>query len=114
VALIAIELPASRALGEGIVGTVAALSAIVAEQGWTLDTVLVGLAGTGLTFGMWWIYQLVPSAQILARLRERAFVWSFGQIVAIAAIVATGAGLHVSAYFLEGRRTSALWQPSSP
>ena len=42
-------------LGEGIVGTVAALSAAVAQQGWTLGAGLVGVAGTGLTFGMWWI-----------------------------------------------------------
>ncbi|MGH7463131.1 MAG: low temperature requirement protein A, partial [Longimicrobiales bacterium] len=89
------------ALGEGIVGTVAALSAIIAGEGWTLDTILVGIAGTGLTFGMWWIYELVPSAQILAQHCHRAFVWSFCQIVVIAAIVATGAGLHVSAGFLE-------------
>jgi len=34
-------------LGEGIVGTVAALSAAVAQQGWTLGAVLVGIAGTG-------------------------------------------------------------------
>ena len=40
------------ALGEGVVGTVAALSASVQEQGWTLDAALVGLAGTGRTFGM--------------------------------------------------------------
>ena len=40
------------ALGEGVVGTVAALSAIADTQGWTLGTALVGVAGTGLTFGM--------------------------------------------------------------
>ena len=41
------------ALGEGVVGTVASLSAVVAAQGWTTDAVLVAVAGTGLTFGMW-------------------------------------------------------------
>ena len=46
------------ALGEGVVGTVAALSAVVDRQGWTLDAVLVGIAGIGLTFGMWWVYYL--------------------------------------------------------
>jgi low temperature requirement protein LtrA len=40
------------ALGEGVVGTVAALSAMIDRQGWTLDAVLVGIAGMGLTFGM--------------------------------------------------------------
>ena len=89
------------ALGEGVVGTVATLSAVVEEHGWTLDTALVGLAGTGLTFGMWWIYYMLPSAPILHAHRERAFVWGYGQIIILAAIVATGAGLHVAALFIE-------------
>jgi low temperature requirement A protein (LtrA) len=33
------------ALGEGVVGTVAALSAAADRQGWTVDAVLVGIAG---------------------------------------------------------------------
>ena len=89
------------ALGEGVVGTVAALSAVIEQQGWTVDAALVGIAGTGLTFGMWWIYYLVPSAQILHEHRNRAFVWGYGQMVIVTAIVATGAGLHVAAYFIE-------------
>jgi hypothetical protein len=31
---------------------VAAVSAVVQTQGWSLDAALVALAGTGLTFGM--------------------------------------------------------------
>lgn len=89
------------ALGEGVVGTVATLSAVVEANGWTLDTALVGLAGTGLTFGMWWIYYMLPSATILHAHRERCFVWGYGQIIIIASIVATGAGLHVAALFIE-------------
>jgi low temperature requirement protein LtrA len=89
------------ALGEGVVGTVAALSAVVEQQGWTMDTALVGIAGTGLTFGIWWIYYLVPSAQILHRHRNRAFVWGYGQMPIVTSIVATGAGLHVAAYFID-------------
>ena len=50
------------ALGEGVVGTVATLSAVVEEQGWTMDAALVCIAGTGLTFGMWWVYYMLPSA----------------------------------------------------
>ena len=49
------------ALGEGVVGTVATLSAAVEEHGWTLDAALVCIAGTGLTFGMWWIYYIMPA-----------------------------------------------------
>lgn len=89
------------ALGEGVVGTVAALSAVIEAQGWTMDVALACLAGTGLTFGMWWVYSMLPSAPILQRHRDRSFVWGYGQIGIIAAIVATGAGLHVAAYFIE-------------
>jgi low temperature requirement protein LtrA len=89
------------ALGEGVVGTVAALSAVVEQQGWTLDAMLVGIAGTALIFGMWWLYDLLPSAQILERHRDRAFVWGLGQILIVTAIVATGAGLHVAAYYIQ-------------
>jgi hypothetical protein len=59
-------------LGEGVIGTVASLAAVVQRQGWTLDAVLVGVAGTGLTFGMWWTYFLIPSAGILQAHRERS------------------------------------------
>ena len=91
------------ALGEGVVGTVAALSAVVEQQGWSLEAALVGIAGTGLTFGMWWIYYMVPAAEVLERHRDRAFVWGYGQVLIVTAIVATGAGLHVAAYFIERR-----------
>lgn len=89
------------ALGEGIVGTVATISAVVEAQGWNLDAVLVSVAGIGLTLGMWWIYYILPSGQILHHHRNRSFVWGYGQMVIIAAIVAMGAGLHVAAYFIE-------------
>src|SRR6266478_4811626 len=91
---------ATIALGEGIVGTVAALSAVVAQKGWTTDAALVGVAGTALTFGTWWTYYLLPSAPILHTYRHRAFVWGFGQIAIVTSIVATGAGLHVAAYYV--------------
>lgn len=89
------------ALGEGVVGTVASLSAVIESQGWTLDAALVGIAGTSLTFGMWWVYFMLPSARVLEERRECAFVWGYGQMITVASIVATGAGLHVAAYFLE-------------
>ena len=90
------------ALGEGVVGTVAALSAVVDRQGWTLDAMLVGIAGMGLTFGMWWVYYLVPSGEILWRHRDRAPAWGYVQMLIVTSIVATGAGLRVAAYFIEG------------
>ena len=89
------------ALGEGVVGTVAALSAVIEQQGWTQDAALVGIAGTGLTFGMWWVYYILPSAPVLEVHRDRSFVWGYSQMVVVTAIVATGAGLHVAANFIE-------------
>jgi low temperature requirement protein LtrA len=89
-------------LGEGVIGTVATLSAVVHDSGWTLDAALVALAGTGLTFGLWWTYYLTPDAAMLHRHRNRAFVWGYGNIVVFAALAGVGAGLHVAAYYLEG------------
>jgi low temperature requirement protein LtrA len=90
------------ALGEGIVGTAAALSAVVDQQGFTVDAALVGLASSGLVFGMWWVYHLMPSAEIIQQQRNRAAVWSFMQMLIVTAIVATGGGLEVAASFLAG------------
>ena len=91
------------ALGEGLVGTVATLSAEIEHQGWTLETALACLAGVGLTFGMWWVYSILPSANVLHVHRSRAFIWSYGQILIIASIVATGAGLDVAANLIENK-----------
>jgi low temperature requirement protein LtrA len=93
------------ALGEGVVGAVAALSAVVDRQGWTRDAVLTGIAGMGLIFGMWWVYFLVPSGEILQRHRDRAPVWGYFQMLVVTSIVATGSGLRVAADFIEGRGT---------
>jgi hypothetical protein len=74
---------------------------VVEAQGWSLDAALVCIAGIGLTFGLWWIYYLLPSAPVLHAHRERAFVWGYGQMIVVASIVATGAGSHVAAYSIE-------------
>jgi low temperature requirement protein LtrA len=89
------------ALGEGVVGTVASLSAVVKEHGWTSDAIFLVVAGTGLTFGMWWIYFAVPAAELLDAHRERSFWFGYLHIPLFAAIVATGAGLHTAAYYVE-------------
>lgn len=89
------------ALGEGLVGTVATLSAEMEHQGWRLETALACVAGVGLTFSMWWVYSILPSATVLHAHRSRAFVWSYGQILIITSIVATGAGLHLAAGHIE-------------
>lgn len=87
-------------LGEVIVGTVAALEAIVGDAGWTTETALVGLAGVGLTFGMWWTYFVIPYGDLLHH-RARSFGWGYGHLPLFASIVATGAGLHVAALEIE-------------
>jgi low temperature requirement protein LtrA len=89
------------ALGEGVVGTVASLSAAVSAQGWSFDAVFVVVAGVGLTFGMWWTYFIVPQADLLHSHRERSFWFGYLPIVTLGAIVATGAGLHAAAYYIE-------------
>jgi low temperature requirement protein LtrA len=89
------------ALGEGVVGTVASLSAVVAEGGWTVDAVLVAVAGMGLTFGMWWTYYVLPAAPLLEAHRERSFVFGYVHFGVIVPIVAVGAGLHAAAYYIE-------------
>ncbi len=91
------------ALGEGVVGTVTALtSAEDASGGISTDVILVGAAGIGLTFAMWWTYFMLPSGEMLHAKRYLGFRWGYGNIVLFAAIIATGAGLHVAALGLDG------------
>jgi low temperature requirement protein LtrA len=89
------------ALGEGVVGTVASLTAVVNAQGWTFDAAFIVVAGIGLTFGMWWTYFVVPQAELLHARRERSFWFGYFPIITLGAIVATGAGLHAAAYYIE-------------
>ena len=89
------------ALGEGVVGTVASVSAVVGAQGWSYDAIFVAVAGIGLTFGMWWTYFVAPQADLLHAHRERSFFFGYFHIVTFASIVATGAGLHAAAYYIE-------------
>jgi low temperature requirement protein LtrA len=89
------------ALGEGVVGTVASLSAVVSAQGWSFDAVFVVVAGIGLTFGMWWSYFVMPQAELLHAHRERSWWFGYLPIVMFGAIVATGAGLHAAGYYIE-------------
>jgi low temperature requirement protein LtrA len=90
--------------GEVILGTVAAMSALVHDPdiGWTRDAGIVLAAGVGLTFGLWWTYFAIPWADILHHHRERSFFWGYGHMLIYAAITAGGAGLHVAQYYLEG------------
>lgn len=92
-------------LGEVVLGTITAVSAVVDRVGWSAEAVLVAVAGTGLAFGMWWSYFVVPFGEILHRHRRRAWVWGYGGVVVFASIAAMGAGLHTAAYVAEGEAT---------
>ncbi len=89
-------------LGEVVFGTVTALTAVVQEQGWSFEAGVVAVTGTALAFGLWWEYYITPAAEFLARHRERVLFWAFSHILVFASIAATGAGLHVLAYAIEG------------
>jgi low temperature requirement protein LtrA len=88
-------------LGEIVAGTISAISAVVQEQGWSLEAGLVAFGGTAIAFGLWWVYFTMPSGDLLARFRERGFLWGYGHIVLFGALAATGAGLHVAAGVIE-------------
>ncbi len=90
-------------LGEGLLGTAFALEAVIGPDGpgWSADVAVLGLAGTAMTFGMWWIYFVVPSGHVLHAHRERSFGWGYGHIPFFGATVAVGAGLHAAAFHIE-------------
>jgi low temperature requirement protein LtrA len=90
------------ALGEGVIGTVASVSPLIHEHGWTFDSVVLIVAGIVLTFTMWWMYFAIPFGEILHRNRASSWIWGYGHIILFAALAAVGSGLHVGAYIVEG------------
>jgi len=89
------------ALGECLIGAIETLRAIVASHGWSMDAALVGFGGTALAFGMWWIYFILPAGRVLHLRRHRSYFFGYGHVPIFAAIAATGAGLHVAAYYID-------------
>lgn len=89
-------------LGEVILGTILAISAVIEEQGWSLEAGLVAFGGTALAFGMWWSYFVLPFGHLLAHHRERAFPWGYLHLFVFGSLVVTGAGLHVAANVITG------------
>ncbi|WP_394551465.1 low temperature requirement protein A [Agromyces sp. MMS24-JH15] len=89
-------------LGEVVLGTIFAVSAVVEEQQWSVEAGLLAFGGTALAFGLWWVYFMMPSGTVLARHPRRGFPWGYGHILIIGSLAATGAGLHVAAYVIEG------------
>jgi low temperature requirement protein LtrA len=89
-------------LGEVILGTILAISAVVEEYGWTLEAGLIAFGGTALAFGMWWVYFMVPAGPVLARHPLRGFPWGYGHILLFASVIAVGSGLHIAAQVIAG------------
>ncbi len=94
-------------LGEGLLGTMATLSALISPTGpgWSDEVAALGLAGVALTFGLWWTYFVLPWGAALHAHPERSFGWGYGHIVLFGGLVATGAGLHAAAFAIEGSST---------
>ena len=97
-------------LGESVIGTVAALNAVVhGPAGWSVNAALVAVAGIGLTFGMWWMYFAIPFGELLHAHRSRAFSFGYGHLLIFGAVAATGGGLLVAADYLQhGTRIGAV------
>jgi low temperature requirement protein LtrA len=93
-------------LGEGVIGTVAALNAVVhGPAGWSLDAALVAVAGIALTFGIWWMYFALPFGEVLHARRDRAFTFGYGHLPIFGGIAGTGGGLLVAAAYLQHHTT---------
>jgi low temperature requirement protein LtrA len=100
------------ALGEGVFGTVASVSALIERAGWSADAIIVVIAGVGLTFGLWWMYFMVPFGWVLERFRGQFQPFLYLHFVIYTGIVATGAGLHVAALTIEDEGTIGVFGAS--
>ncbi len=89
------------ALGEGVVGTEVAVATVLETTGWSIEIIVLALAGLTITFSLWWLWFLTPAGDALHARRQRAFAWGYGHILVFAAVAAIGAGLHVAAYAIE-------------
>ncbi len=84
-------------LGEVILGTILAISAVIEEDGWSVEAGLVAFGGTALAFGMWWNYFAIPWGEVLKHHRWRGFPWGYLHLFIFGSLVTVGAGLHVAA-----------------
>lgn len=88
-------------LGEVVLGTILAISAVIEASGWSAEVVVLAVGGTVLAFAMWWNYFAIPWAEVLARHRLRAFPWGYLHIVLFGSLVGVGTGLHVAATVID-------------
>lgn len=88
-------------LGEGVVGLVTALQALVKTQGWSSNVVTFGVAAMVVNLALWWIYFSIPTGEALERSPKKSFTWGYGHMIIFMAVAAFGAGLHVAALSVE-------------
>lgn len=90
------------ALGEIVAGTAAIVAALSHASGWSMNPLLVAIAGVAMAFGMWWAYFLLPMGDALARARRRGTLWGWVHVLVFVSIAGAGSGLHVAALTAEG------------
>jgi low temperature requirement protein LtrA len=89
-------------LGEGVLAATNGVQAALAAAGLTGSLIVVGISGLVILVGLWWVYFLQPSAEGLARHRERSFYWGYGHYFLFAAVAAVGAGIEVAVEVVAG------------
>ena len=85
-------------LGEGIIGTVAALNAVVhGEAGWTVDAVLSPSPASASRSAAGGCTSRSRGPRRWSATASAGFTWGYGHILIFGALAAIGAGLHVAA-----------------
>ena len=92
-------------LGECMVGASNAINGVLQAQGWSLNLAVVSLAVVALIVALWWVYFLVPFAQVLHQRRERGFLWGYGHGIVFLALAVLGGVLEVVADALKAAPT---------
>jgi low temperature requirement protein LtrA len=90
------------ALGEVVAGTAAVVAGLSHASGWSVNSMVVAVAGVAMAFGMWWAYFLLPIGDALARARDRGLLWGWVHVLVFISIAGAGSGLHVAALAAEG------------
>jgi low temperature requirement protein LtrA len=93
-------------IGEVIAATTSAVSALIAERGWSVAAVVIIASGVVLAAALWWAYFLIPSRTVLERWPQRTFAWRYAHLPIFGAIAAVGAGLRVAAASVEEENLS--------
>ncbi|HWC21227.1 MAG TPA: low temperature requirement protein A [Flexivirga sp.] len=91
-------------LGEGIVGTIGSSQGLLGGEAgdqWSWNAIAVVITGIGLTFGMWWVYFMMPFGTLLQHRPTYGYFFGYGHVLVFMAIAGAGAGLHILGLFLE-------------